>query len=315
MIKKITSKRVQLPPIFLVETEDDFKELPKGLPYIVGSEKDLSFITIFLEFQVLYKSCIKTGIPIRWLDCLRRIGYKGSQREFTLHSGGEYFASSEGDRTISVDEFVETQYLVDFDRLSDLKILPVWLEDLKASVQTNIIDEVMFNPTAFNKQLGLNIGASAVKHNMKNLIILDVSGSIPGAIVKTITSLAKLMSKRFYADIMITSGKTVLIDYDAVQESDIIEIARKSGCGNEGEMYAEIVKQPKEYNTVICFGDNDSPMGYMRGSDKSIKCNFKVNTLYSLHTEGKKTTNLAGYCRVFEPKTTVRVDDWINTIN
>lgn len=314
MIKKITSKKVVLPPIYLVENEDDFKELPKGLPYIIAKKEELSFVTIFLEFQVLYKSCMKTNIPIKWLDCLKRVGYKGSLREFTLQSGGEYFSSSEGDREISADSIITSQYLVDFDRLSELKILPVWLEDLKASVQTNIIDEVTFNPMAFNKQLGLNTGASAIKHNMRNLIILDVSGSIPEAIVKTITSLAKLMSKRFYADIMITSGKTQLIDYDVVPESDIINIARSFGSGNEGEMYAKIIKENKEYNTVICFGDDDSPKGFMRGSTESLVNNFKVNTLYSLHTKCKKTNNLAGYCRVFEPKTTIRVDDWVNTI-
>jgi hypothetical protein len=52
----------------------------------------------------------------------------------------------------------------------------------------------------------------------------------------------------------------------------------------------------------------------MRGSKESLVNNFKVNTLYSLHTRCKNTTNLAGYCRVFEPKTTIRVDDWVNTI-
>ena len=83
-------------------------------------------------------------------------------------------------------------YFVDFDKLSDLKILPVWLDDLKQAIQTNIIDEVIFDPTAFNKQLGLNVGSSTVKHNMKNLLILDISSSMPKSVVITITQLAKL---------------------------------------------------------------------------------------------------------------------------
>ena len=44
MIQKITSKRLELPPIYLVENEDDFKELPRGLPYIIGKKEELSFI-------------------------------------------------------------------------------------------------------------------------------------------------------------------------------------------------------------------------------------------------------------------------------
>lgn len=314
MITKIRSKRVELPPIYLVENEEDFKTLPKGLPYIIGSQSELKFITIFLEFQVLYKSCLKTNLPIKWLDCLSKLGYKNF-KTYTLQSGGEYFSSSEGNRVIEIDDFVEEQYFVNFDKLSDLKILPKWLDDIKTSIETNIIDEVVFDATAFNKQLGLNIGYSGVKHNMKNLLILDVSGSIPTSIVTSITHLAKLMSKKFYADVMITSGKTVIIDYEDVQTSNIIDIARISGCGNEGEMYKNLIKEPKEYNTVICFGDNDSPMGYLRGSTNSLVCNFKVETLYSLHTDCKRTNNLTGYCKVFTPKTTHIVKDWVNSIN
>ena len=52
MLQKIVSKRVELPTIYLVENEDDFNMLPKGLPYIIGTQKELSFIRIFLEFQV-----------------------------------------------------------------------------------------------------------------------------------------------------------------------------------------------------------------------------------------------------------------------
>ena len=313
MIQKITSRRIELPPIFLVEDEDDYKELPRGLPYIIAKRSELSFITIFLEFQILYKSCLKTNLPIKWLDCLRRLGYK-SNKTYELCSGGEYWDSSSGDRAISIDDFVEEQYFVDFDKLAELKILPKWLDDIKASVETNIIDEVQFDPTAFNKQLGMNIGYGTVAHNMKNLLILDVSSSIPVSIVKSITILAKLMSKKFYADVMITSGKTQLIDYDDVPDSDIVEIARISGSGNEGEMYRKIVAEHKEYNTVICFGDDDSPRGYMSSSEE-LKCNFKVEHLYSLHTQCAKTNNLAGYCKAFEPKNTTIVKDWITSIN
>ena len=212
-----------------------------------------------------------------------------------------------------MDTFVEDQYLVNFDRLAELKILPKWLEDLRTSVETNIIDEVVFDPTAFNKQLGLNIGAAGRKSNMKNLLILDVSGSMPRGVVKTITNLAKLMSKKFYADIILTSGRTILIDYEQVQESDIIELAKISGNGNEGKMYRAIIKQSKEYNTVISFGDDDSP-GQYDSSTNSTECNFKVHTLYSLHTNGNDTNNVTGYSKWLKPEVTHIVKDWITTV-
>lgn len=302
---------MELPPIFLVENEDDFKELPKGLPYIIGKKEELDFITVFLEFQVLIKSCLRTKVPIKWLDCLYKLGYKKTHKTYALNSGGEFGAASgECTGNLSIDDFVEDQYFVNFDKLADLKILPKWLEDLRASIETNIIDEVIFDPTAFNKQLGLNTGAGSLKHSLKNLLILDVSGSIPNSIVISITNLAKLMSKKFYADIIITGGISYFLDYEDVFTADIPALAAKAGRNNEGEMFKNIVKEIKEYGTCICFGDNDSPEGYSNG----IGYNFKIETLYSLHTESERTNNLAGYCKGFKPKETIKVKNWISSI-
>jgi hypothetical protein len=313
MIQKIVSRKVELPPIFLIENEEDFKALPRGLPYIIGNKSELSFITVYLEFQVLLKSALKTNLPLKWLDCLKRIGYNHtSMRQYQLKSGGEYTDGGSGNYNLSIDDFVEDQYFVDFDKLSDLKILPVWLDDLKQAIQTNIIDEVIFDPAAFNKQLGLNVGASTVKHNMKNLLILDISSSMPKSVVITITQLAKLMSKKFYADVMLTGRETYLIDYDDVPNYDIVGSVAKFGGGNEGTMYKEIVKEHKEYNTVISFGDDDSPAGF---SGCTIKeCNFKCETLYTLHTE-KSSDNVTGYAKALEPKTTIKVKNWISSVN
>lgn len=310
MIQQITSKKVELPVIFLVENEEDFKQLPKGLPYIIGNQSELPFITIFLEFQVLYRSCMKTLIPVKWLECLSKIGYGNNIRKYELKSGGVYGAGDNGQYLIKTEDFVTDQYLVDFDKLSELKVLPVWLEDLKASIETNIIDEVMFDPTGFNKQLGMNIGSAGLKHNLKNLLILDISSSMPKSVVLTITNLAKLMSKKFYADVILTGRRSYLIDYEEVPNTDIVGAVSSYGGGNEGDMYKEIVKQSKEYGTVISFGDNDCP-GIEKG-DKNM--NFKVHTLYSLHTEGNRTSNITGYARGFDPVETHIVKDWISTI-
>jgi hypothetical protein len=313
MLTKIKSRRVELPPIFLVENEDDFKQLPKGIPYIIGTQKELPFITMYLEFQTIYRSCLKTKLPLQWLDILGRLGYKtSSNRTITLKSGGEYTsAGPEGSTVIPIDTFIEEKFIVDFDKLAELKILPKWLDDIKESVQVNIIDEVMFDPCAFNKQLGINVGAAGRMSHMKNLLILDVSGSIPNSIVVSITHLAKLMSKKFYADVIVTGGRTYFVDYDEVGNTDFVKLAEKAGRNNEGEMFAAIIKDKKEYNTVICFGDNDSPSGYINSN--KVVCNFEVETLFSLHTHS--TTDLAGYCKMFKPKTTTKVADWVKTLS
>lgn len=316
MIQKIISKKIELPPIYLIENEEDFKQLPLGLPYIIASIKEIDFIRIFLEFQILYKSCLKTNLSIKWLDCLKKLGYY-KFKTYTLHSGGIYSGeNSESNDTISIDDFIEDQYLVNFDKLTELKVLPSWLEDLKASIETNIIDEVTFNPNIYNKQIGLNVGGAFIKHNKKNLLILDVSSSMPNGVVKTITNLAKLMSKRFYADVIITGGQSYFYDYENVQNIDIVKEAAKAGRNNEGVMYKQILKNNKEYNTVISFGDDDYP-GYFISNkfNEFEECNFKCEILYSLHTKGNKTENITGYAKCLKPSNkTIIVKDWINTI-
>jgi len=312
MIQKITSKKVELPTIFLIENEEDFNALPRGLPYIIGSQKELNFIRIFLEFQVLWRSCLKTGLSVNWLNCLNKLGYK-NLRNYQLQSGGTFIGSNNIDyKPIELDSFVEDQYLVNFDKLTELKVLPTWLDDLRASIETNIIDEVTFNPASFNKQLGMNIGGASLKHNKKNLLVLDVSGSMPDGVVKTITNLAKLMSKKFYADVIITGGQSYFYHYEDVQNINIVDEAAKAGRNNEGEMYRKILKETRNYGTVISFGDDDNPGYYTKSEDV---CNFTCETLFSLHTKGNSTSNVTGYAKAFKPtiKTEI-VRDWINTI-
>ncbi len=314
MIQKITSKRVELPVIYLVETEADYKEIPKGLPYIVSTEAELPFIRIYLEFQVLLKSCMKTGLKINWLDCLRRIGYSNSLKEYQLSSGGEYWGGDSNKATVSIDSFIEDTYIVDFDKLAELKILPIWLDDLKLAVETNIINEVIFDPTAFNKQLGMNIGAGAVKTMKKNLLILDISGSIPDGIRLTIIQLSKLMSKKFYADIIFTGGSSVFIKYEDVFTKDIKAITDGISRNNEGEQFKAIVEQYREYGTCICFGDDDSPAGNLNSSTK-LEPKYVIDTLYSLHTDNR-SNNITGYSKNFKDvKTTIKVKDWVTSIN
>ena len=319
MIQKITSKRLELPTIFLIENEDDFNKLPKGLPYIIGDSSELSFIRVYLEYQVLLKSCQKTNFSINWLKCLERLGYK-NLRNYVLRSGGTFYNNGHGDKDnkeiINIDDFVEDQYVVNFEKLSELKVLPVWLEDLRSSVQANIINEVVFDPSAFNKQLGINVGSSAIKTNKRNLLILDVSGSMPNGVVKTITNLAKLMSKKFHADVIVTGGESYFFDYDKVQTINIVDEAARAGRNNEGQMFFNIVKEYRDYNTVISFGDDDNPGNYQNyGENKEEQCNFKCEILYSLHTKGNKTQNITGYSRWLRPtKQTHIVKDWITTI-
>lgn len=306
MLHKIKSDKLEIPPIYLVENEDDFKELPKGIPYIIGKKEELKFITLYLEWQILLKSCLKTKFSIKWDDCLSRLGYKRTLKQYHLHSGGEYSTSNSNinSNSIKVGEFIEDQYVVDFEALSKLKLLPHWMENLKASIETNLIDEICFDPSAFNTKLGIPNGMPYVSHQQKNLIIFDASASMPNGVVKTLTHLVKLMSKKFYSDVIITSSRSYFYPYEEIQDLNIDSIVSSIPRGNEGDMFTAIMKEQRTYNNVISFGDNDSPCGF--------KSNYKVNKIYSLHTEGSSV--LTGYAKCLDCKNVQFDKEWIQTI-
>ncbi len=177
MIQKIKSKRVELPPIFLIENEEDFKTLPKGLPYIVGSTSDLPFITVFLEFQVLYKSCLKTNLPIKWLETLQRLGYKTNNlKQYQLNSGGSYWENKGDNYVVTIDDFVEDQYLVNFDKLADVMIVaasnPQGLINLTPQIKERFIRfELAFDIEEYQTLLKNKYGMPfSVSKNISNLI-------------------------------------------------------------------------------------------------------------------------------------------------
>ena len=163
-------------------------------------------------------------------------------------------------------------------------------------------------------------GYSEIVGSDRNLGILDFSGSIPVSIITTTAILAKLMSRTFYADIMITGSITKLFKYEELDQIDLLAEAKSIGRNNDQAYFKKLVSVPMVYNTVFSFGDNDHPgygwkLGDMKISDEEGKkiCNWKVNKVISLHT--KSNTDQTGYTRWFEPKEIEHVKDWLVSLN
>lgn len=149
----------------------------------------------------------------------------------------------------------------------------------------------------------------------KNLFIFDISVSIPKGIGAAFLILGKNLAETFYADIMITGRKTVLIPYEELHTLDIDTAYEKWGDGQEAKMFKELLTSDvRHYGTAIVTGDNNHPgdnwngSGYISDEDGKEMCKWEIDKLISMHTEG--TWNLAGYSRWFEPKETERIDNW-----
>jgi hypothetical protein len=63
--------------MYLLEDTLEIKDLPLGIPFIIGKEKDAPLIIKYLEYTVLYRSAKATGL-----------GFIG--RNNSLGSAGEY---------------------------------------------------------------------------------------------------------------------------------------------------------------------------------------------------------------------------------
>lgn len=339
MIKLIQSPRLQLPIVYLVETQKDLLTLPLGVPFIRGKLNEYDNCVQMLEFEVLWKSMKATGFKFKWEEILARNGFKNTWKYGIAKSSGclEVFESDEDwreagkidgkvklenpDEVVDISHHLnEISYKVNIDVIKELKLLPSWLDDIEKAISENILNSVTYNPALYTKKLGLPLGGVEFNTARKNLIIIDISGSIPNGIAGTMVSIAKTLVEQFYADIVITGGKSVLYEYDKIDQLNATKIIKELGRNNDQKYFVNLVKEPRKYKTAIVFGDNDYPGYKWSTGDRKIEvndgkklCKWEVDEIISFHTHDN--TRIAGYgCWFNTPKVT-HIDNWVTDMN
>ena len=71
----LTSKRFKLPVLYFITDRKEIKDIPIGVPFLYGNEKDKAYFIQLLEWEVLYQRAIKTGLPFNWDKILKDNGY------------------------------------------------------------------------------------------------------------------------------------------------------------------------------------------------------------------------------------------------
>ena len=324
---RLLSKKFKIPIVYLVQDRKDLKDLPIGIPYIMGDAKLASYYIRILEFEILYQSALRTGIPFNFLKLLKDNGYNITRYDYSkavleLISNTELSEGKEEEKSVETvcltihDYIKDSAVYVDTEVLKNLKVFPVWLEDIKESINININNFLAIDPLAYNKKLDGMYGSVSLASPAKNLIIIDISGSIPRGCSSTCLALAKTMCESFYADLMITGTITTLYPYDEVQNLNLDTVYSDNGQSNEQRYYKKLVtSDERHYGTVICFGDNHHPGQSWDRSDSRYTvedgqklCKWTVDKLISLHT--KDYDKLAGYCTWFKPKTIEKIKNW-----
>lgn len=323
----LQSKKVTLPIIYLIENNIQLMRLPLGIPFIRGKKKDYDRIVRILEFEVLLKSAKATGLPFNWKKILKENGYNDDFCKTVANSTKILGQELDEYNTIHLGEFVEDiSYVVDIEYIKNLKLLPTWFSDIEEAVKINILNTITYNPNLYNKKLDLVSGGIDLTSPEKNLIIIDISGSIPKSISKAMLLLSKTMSTNFYADLLITGSKSTIYDYNEVDNLDIETIYKENGMDNDQVWFKRLLRTYRKYNTVIVFGDNHSPSMQWKnefnkkGEVKNISveegkelCKWDVKNIYSFHTTSN--SSLAGYADWFNTTDITYMKDWVTYLN
>jgi hypothetical protein len=326
-MKLLQSKRITLPIIYLIENAEQLAQLPLGIPFIRGKKREYDRIVRILEFEVLLKSAKATGLPFNWKKILQDNDFKEDYYQTKASSAKILDKELDEYNSVGLHSFVEDiSYVVDIEYIKNLKLLPTWFADIEEAVKINILNTITYNPNLYNKKLDLVSGGIDLSSPEKNLIIIDISGSIPKSISKAILLLSKTMSTNFYADLLITGSKSTIYEYNEVDNLDVTTIYNENGEDNDQVYFKKLVKQYRKYNTVIVFGDDHSPsMTWFNefNQKKKVKkmtddegkelCKWDIKNIYSFHTTSE--TKLAGYADWFNTKDITYMKNWVTYLN
>lgn len=327
-----SKKNIELPKLFLITDKEEIKTLPLGVPFFLCTDYDIEeYLVRLLEFEVLYNNCIKTGYPFDFKRILLDNGFNDIENfswERTVYMDyvTEDMLEDNFDKTLEEFNCYRSgefkRYVKDgtcyvhLDKIKELNIFPIWLDKIEEAISTNIHNFSMFNPNMYNKKLEGMYGNIELSSPSRNLIVSDISASIPKAIGTMQVTMAKFMSETFYCDLLITGKKTKFIPYEEIYSMDMQAIYDECGNAQECIEFRKIITdEVKEYNTCIIFGDNHSVCDSWGGSNVVSKkegkklCKWDIKKMIAFHTTEPGT--IPGFGDWFDPKDIEHIKNWV----
>jgi hypothetical protein len=182
---------------------------------------------------------------------------------------------------------------VDIDALQKLGLLPKFVGDVTDCIKKNLSQSMRWTE-GYTKKLGFPLGRFNCKSELPNLVIIDVSASIPDGIAATMLTLADTLRSQCNAELIITSRRSGY--YPQGSELPKPQTLRDyyGRCNESREFWGIIEKHiaGREFGHVISFGDDDWP-GTVPGF-----CDIagtKVHAVHHYHTWKPRTET--GYAR------------------
>jgi len=317
------------PDLFICKDDADIALAQKhGLPYLVWKDDDHDKLIKLVLFHIVSKQFPE-------IDWAKAWGLTKNDLEFCRDGN---VCVTGGDEETEVHEYNIDDYLVSNDakvnieELEGLHLLPKFLSDIADCIRTNITDYTWKD--GLNKKTGLWIGNYIPQEEARNLIILDISHSIPVGISSVMLRLIDTIRHKCDADLIVTGMTSYFWSIDEELPTPQ-QIRDKIPRSNESEMFQNILRDRiagKHWGHIISFGDDDCPtwsyaiqchdagsscyaerykefVNVMQGTEIEM-----VHHYYISHGRMPKATGYAWWTKVFNPKEEINTT-WADVIN
>lgn len=328
MMHQLKIGQIPLPAIYIVQGKSEVDAVRKrGIPYIV---KPRGWSDDKLVKAVLFNTLVQKFPHIKWTEVLHMTKRTADQVEVVTPvtadyrctegedpfdiapdesmqqtDGGEYRPSDggfDGDNPdlcndpgfdhLTIDEFIgDTLYHVSIEELQALHCLPVFLDDIADAIRQNLIGTEWM--AGWNKKLQCDMGRYQLGQQARNLIIVDVSGSIPSGVAGTMVTLCETMRSQCDADLIITGNRSWWYPNGEPLPSPDRLRATIGGC-NECVQFYKILREHvigRHWGNIIVFGDQDAPEDSRFSRDQATWLkpedaghNTQVDNLLAYHT-------------------------------
>ena len=350
---------VPLPVIYVCEKNESAKCRQLGIPYIIrpAGWDDQRIVKAFL-YKKLYdqfpqlpwgrilgfvrdpklKICFPKQVHVSsdYRETDDGIGNGGTSvsmevsDEYRFTGGGsdeEMHCETMWDRA-AIDEWMEDEtWAVDIDTLQQLHLLPTFLDDVATAIKRNLVGLQWAD--GWNKKLDCNLGRYDSGSDAPNLIVLDVSGSIPRGVAATMVALIETLRTQANADLIITGRNSQYWKVGDALPSPHRLANLVGGCNERRQFYAILRKHilGKHWGNIIVFGDNDAP-GDSRFDSDDLKRSKKIDVLkdtelqktridnlLAFHTYSRRVPGYGLWAEACTPKANVAIDTtWVRDV-
>jgi len=317
---KLRCGSIPMPRIYVAENEEDVIVAEEnGLPYII--KNDLSDEEIIK--LALLPTLEKIFPMIKWEKVLKISRYQsmnvfvpgrdvkaGDLDSEAKDSGtaaiateSRRFSGTDKTETHNIDllEYVgDISSKVNIEQLQELYLLPKFLGEIEENITHNIYGNTVWND-GYNKKLKAVVGTYEQAYAKKDLVILDISGSIPRGVSSMMLTLIETLRERVKADLIITGSTSKWYPFGTKMPNPK-RIRQEIGYSNETTEFMKILHDNvigRKWGNVIVFGDNDMPMNindYFR-NDVDFS-GTSVDHVWNYHTWSMETT--CGYAKWIE---------------